>query len=128
MQNICAKYTKKADGFAVKNVCCMAAIIGLDKTVWAQTPNFTGLNDYDHPLEGDDGSTTNVKISEFACAMAATEGKRNPTAAGIRLCKEKFMMISHDPDTNCVYLSRKGGGGCIVRTNKALVIGIWDKE
>ena len=97
--------------------------------LWAASPQWPGLFDYEHPLENDDGSTTNISVKEFQCAMQVAIGKRMPTAAGVRMGKTKFMMVSHDPETNTVYLSRLGGGGaCIVKTNKALVIGIWDKN
>ena len=52
-----------------------------------------------------------------------------PTAAGVRMGKTKFMMVSHDPETNVCYLSRLGGGGgCVARTKQAIVIGLWDKN
>ena len=38
------------------------------------------------------------------------------------------MMIKHNPENNSVYLGREGGGGaCVIRSNTAIVIGIWNK-
>jgi len=52
-----------------------------------------------------------------------------PTAAGVRMGKTKFMMVSHSPEDKVTYLSRQGGGGaCIATTNKCIVIGIWSKD
>ena len=43
--------------------------------------------------------------------------------------KVKFVMTTHDDEDNFSYLSRMGGGGATVAiTEKALVIGIWDKN
>ena len=61
--------------------------------------------------------------------MAVSNGKRMPTAAGVRMGNTKFMFVKHEPEGNICYLSRQGGGGaCVVRTKNALVIGIWDKN
>ena len=61
--------------------------------------------------------------------MKASQGQRNPTAAGIRMGNTKFMLTRHDPEEQTGYLSRAGGGGaCIIRIKNALVIGIWDKN
>ena len=129
IQNIMNKWTKKDNNFSVSDVCCYAAIIGLDnQQVWAQSKEWPGLKSYDHDLDTDDGSKKVVKIDEFQICIAASNGNRNPTAAGIRFAGQKFMMISADDETKTAYLSRSGGGGAtICRTNKALVIGVWDK-
>ena len=98
-------------------MCAHGAIYGTDGVLWAASPQWPGLHEYEHPLEQDDGSTTNIKVNEFTCAVAVTNGKRMPTAAGVRMGKTKFMMVSHDPETNVCYLSRLGGGGgCVDRT------------
>ena len=82
--------------------------------MWSASGSWPGLHDYEHPLENDDGTTQNITISEFKCAMEVSNGKRMPTAAGVRMGKTKFMMVSHDPETNTVYLSRLGGGGACI--------------
>ena len=58
------------------------------------------------PLEQDDGSINNIKMNEFNCALAVSNGKRNPTAAGVRMGNTKFMMIKHEAEDNTAYLSR----------------------
>ena len=122
-------WSKKQEQFIRSNVSEHAAIIGLDGTTWASSPKWPGLNEYDHPLEGDDGSVTTIKINELECAKAASNGQRNPTAAGIRMGSIKFMLVSHEAEENLAYLSRMGGGGaCVVRTKSALVISMWNKN
>jgi hypothetical protein len=59
------KWSKVKGEFTVMNVCESAAIYGLDGVLWAATKNWPGLHEYDHPLEQDDGSTTQVKVNEF---------------------------------------------------------------
>jgi hypothetical protein len=123
------KWSVKNNNYSITNVCAHAAIYGIDGSPWATSAEWPGLHEYEHPLEQDDGSTTNIKVNEFNCAMAVSNGKRMPTAAGVRLGHTKFVMIKHDPETNVCYLSRMGGGGaCVARTKNALVIGIWDKN
>jgi hypothetical protein len=123
------KWSAKTNNYTCTNVCEHAAIYGLDGTPWVTSAKWPGLSEYDHPLEQDDGSITNIKMNEFNCAVGVSNGKRNPTASGVRLGNTKFMMVRHDPEDNVAYLSRMGGGGaCVVRTKNALVIGIWDKN
>jgi hypothetical protein len=110
-------------------VCEHAAIYGIDGTCWAHTSNWPGLKEYEHPLEQDDGSITNIHVNEFKGAMMCSKGNRNPTAAGIRMGNIKFMMIRNDPESNVSYLSRMGGGGaCIAQSKNALIITIWNKD
>ena len=116
--NILNKWSKVTGNFSVNQVCAHAAIYGLDGTLWAASKDWPGLHDYVHPLEQDDGSTTDVKVNEFNCALGAANGKRMPTTAGIRMGRTKFMMVRHEPEDNMCYLSRMGGGGgCVAKTN-----------
>ena len=42
---------------------------------------------------------------------------------------QKFVMTTHDPETNVAMLTRTGGGGATIgRTKNAVIIGIWDKN
>ena len=66
--------------------------------LWAASKNWPGFHEYDHPLEQDDGSTTNIKVNEFNCALKVAGGTRMPTAAGVRMGKQKFMMVQHDAE------------------------------
>ena len=80
-------------------------------------------------MEQDDGSTIPVKVNEFQCALAAANGRRKPSEAGIRMLGEKFMFIKHDAEINVCYMSREGGGGAVAaKTKDALIIGIWKKD
>jgi hypothetical protein len=80
-------------------------------------------------IENDDGSKREVLCNEFKCVMGASLGRRNPTEAGIRIGKEKFLYIKTESDTQSTYLSRTGGGGAVIAKLKdGLVIGIWHKD
>ena len=70
-----------------------------------------------------------VNVNEFDCALKAAQGNRKPSEAGIRMCNQKYMLIQHNPDSSSAYLGREGGGGaCVAKTDKALVIAIYDKK
>ncbi len=62
--------------------------------------------------------------------MKATGGDRKGgQEAGIRICNQKYMFLRNDVSKSgikfCV-LSRAGGGGaCVAKTNKALLVGVW---
>ncbi len=90
----------------MNNVCVSAAIYGLDGVLWAASTSWEGLSDYDHPLENEDGTTSQIKVSEFQCAIGASNGKRMPSAAGIRMNKTKFMLVRHDEESKVCYCSR----------------------
>ena len=41
---------------------------------------------------------------------------------------QKYMMVKHNPEVLSAYLGREGGGGaCVSSTDKAVIIGIWNK-
>ena len=124
------KWSNKQQKYLITNCSQHAAIIGIDGSVWAQSAEWPGLHNYDYDLEQDDGSApVKVQVNEFMSAMKATDGNRMPTAAGIRLGNQKFMLTRHIEENKVAYLSRQGGGGaCIAKTKNAIVIGIWDKN
>ena len=126
--NIQNQWYKTSGTHKVKNVCQHAAIVGLEGAVWAASSAWPGFHEYDHACENEDGSTVNIKMKEIESVLAAIKGNRNPTKAGIRMNKTKFVYVTHDADANMVILSKQGGGATIVKTNKALVIGVWDKD
>ena len=68
-----------------------------------------------------------MKVNELKCADAISSGNRNPSAAGIRLCGQKFMMTTHEE--GLASLSKLGGGGgAVARTMKCLIIAIFNKD
>ena len=78
--------------------------------------------------ELEDGTTKEIRVNEFNCAMGASKGQRMPSAAGVRMGGLKFVLTTHDAEDNVGMLTRMGGGGATVaRTKNALIIGIWDK-
>ena len=68
-----------------------------------------------------------MKVNEFKILDAVSTGNRNPSAAGVRLCGQKFLMTTHD-DGVSMLTRTGGGGGTVARSGKAIVVGIWDKE
>ena len=108
-------------------MCSSCAIYGLDGTLWAASDKWKALAEYDHTVEGLGDDSTNVRVNEFKCAEAASVGNRNPSAAGIRMGGDKYIMNSSEDGVT--QLSRQGGGGAsVARTGKALVIGMWEKD
>ena len=120
-------YSAKKEQWTKQNVCEAAAIYGLDGTLWASSDKWKGLSEYSHDVEDSDGSATTVNVNEFAIAEKVSTGNRNASQAGVRMGNQKYIFTTYDE--GIANLSRLGGGGgVIIRTSKAIVIGIWDKE
>ena len=120
-------YSAKKEEWTKTNVCESCAIYGLDGSLWAASPKWKGLSEYDHTQEGLGEEATVVKVNEFKILEAVSQGNRNPSAAGARLCKEKFLLTTHDEGVSML-TKTGGGGGTVARTGKAIVVGFWDKE
>ena len=45
-------YSKKKEEFTKHNVCDSCAIYGLDGTLWAASPKWKALSEYDFTVEG----------------------------------------------------------------------------
>ncbi len=110
------------------NVCQHAAIIGIDGSVWAQSANMPNLTEYDCEIEDETGNKKTIKVNEFVSVLAAANGSRNPSAAGIRIGGQKYIFMKHEKDPYFTQLSKDNGGALLAKTRNAVVIGIWDKS
>ena len=126
LPHIMGFYSKKKQEFTKTNICDSCAIYGLDGTLWAASPKWKGLKEYDHVVEGLGDESTNVKVNEFKICDEVSKGNRNPSAAGARICGDKYMMTTSEEGVT--QLSRTGGGATVARSGKALVIALYDKE
>ena len=127
LTHISGFYSAKKDEWTKQNVCEMCAIYGLDGTLWAASPKWKALSEYDFTVEGLGDESKQVKVNEFKIADEVSKGQRNPSDAGVRLCGQKFMFKNHMEGVTM--LSKGGGGGGSVgRTNKAIVIAIFEKD
>ena len=63
------KYSKKKGEYLTTNMVQHAAIYGNDGTAWAVSSDWPGLNEYKHPLDMGDGTTKDVVVDEFKCAL-----------------------------------------------------------
>ena len=128
-QQLMHKFDYDTNDWAINNVANGAAIYGQDGTLWAAEGNEGGdLAEYQHPLEGMDGSVQQVNVSEVACACGAADGNRNPSEAGIRMGKTKYMMTYKDPDQPITQLTRAGGGAVVGKTQTGVCIAFWKKD
>lgn len=88
------------------NTLASAALVGLENSVWAKSPNFPELT-----------------VEEMEVMKGIFEGK-NPgsfTMGGV-----KYMVLgSEDPETK-LRGKRQGGGCSVVKTGKTMVVGIYD--
>ncbi len=90
------KYDVNKKDYVKTNICQHAAIIGNDGIAWAVSSNWPGLNEYQHPLELEDGTTRDTPVNEFKCALGAANSNRMPSAAGIRMGNEKYIFVKFE--------------------------------
>ena len=78
-------------------------------------------------------STKKVLCNEHSAMMKAAGGDRKGGQdCGLRICNQKYMFLRADTSSDGVkyaVLSRQGGGGaCVAKTDKALIVGVWGKD
>ena len=119
------------NGWAVTNVNQFACVYGHDGAQWAASQGFQ-LANYEFDMPQEDGSTKKVPCNEHAAVMKACDGNRKGGQdCGIRICNQKYMFLTNGEDSGVKYavLTRQGGGGaCVAKTGKALLVGVWGKD
>ena len=67
-----------------------------------------------------------IQVDQIACLKGASEGNRKPTEAGIIFGQDKYMLITQVDGTSL--LTSKKGGGAVMKTKSAYVVGLWYKD
>ena len=113
------------------NVCKEAAIFGLDQTIWAKSKGIS-LTTYDFDTPQEDGSTKKVECNETKCLITMLkDGVRNGgQQCGVRVNNTKMMVVrmSEEDKVKFAVMSMKGGNVVAAMTNKAVLVGLIDKE
>ena len=123
-------FDPSTNNWSVTNVCQFGCVYGHDGAAWATSQGFQ-LATYEFDMPQEDGSTKKVTCNEHAGLLKAAEGSRKPQECGIRICNQKYMFLRNDSKDGVKYviLSRAGGGGaCVAKTAKALLVGVWGKD
>lgn len=119
--------TDQETGETMQHVCEHGALIGQDGTPWAASPGFS-LDTYDAVVDQGDGTSSSVRIDEFAALVEAYRNQGATTRpGGIRLHREKYFPISYISTENggLLCLRKRNGGACVAKSNKAYIIGIF---
>jgi hypothetical protein len=114
----------ESSGECVYGICLRGAIVSAaDGTIWGQ--HGFALQEYELPLEDDNGKTITGVVNEFNNLKNAWEnGGKTKNYGGLRFCQEKFTLARFDEDSETMYLSGKDSGACVAKSGQCFVIGI----
>jgi len=108
----------------MKNNCCSAAMMcGHNGAVWATSPGF-GLQAHTVQQMQEDGSTVPLNVNEPVLIKEAAGGTMT-SQCGLYINRVKYLVVNYNPANNCTYIKSKSGGGCMVKTNQCILIGIF---
>ena len=93
------------EGHNYERACSNGAIFGLDGSKWATSEKF--------PVSADE-------------VKAITKFFNDHQAISLMIAGKKYQVTCNNQDSNSVYLKVTGGGACVAKTNKAIVIGTYD--
>ena len=132
MDQIQNTFDADTNSWAVTNVCQFACLYGHDGNAWAVSQGFQ-LATYEFDMPQEDMSTKKVICNEHAALMKATGGDRKGgQECGIRICNQKYMFLRADQTSEgvkfCVLTRQGGGGACVAKTDKVLIVGVWGKD
>ena len=123
------RFDYEANDWAITNCCTVASIYGLDGSLWANsTQGGAELTTYQHEIEDLEGNKKNIEMNEINAAIAAADGNKNPTEAGIRLGGKKHMLQYTDEATKTSKLVCPGGGAAVGKTATAVIVAFWRKD
>jgi hypothetical protein len=116
----------QADGTFIENVCEHAGIISHAGAPWAYSKDFA-FQEYDTEIEITDTEKRTIHVNEMANFLdsMANNGKTKKDG-GIRIKGQKYMTGMYDSDTNICYLSKPGGGACIMKTHQTFLVATWN--
>jgi hypothetical protein len=109
-----------------------AALFDLSGKCAAKSANWTGDVPYSAKIDLDlDGVMVDVPVDESALLLEPWGNMPNgeyemKSACGLRINKEKYMIISTRVDIQACYLKKPNGGGCIIQTGKLFLVGLFD--
>ena len=66
-----------------------------------------------------------VLVNEWKIVDTVSSGTRKP---GIRIGGEKYTFLRFNPEYKSAHLAKGNGGATLVKTNKAIIIGMWNKD
>ena len=125
-------FDPETNAWKVTGVCNWAWVGGHDGAKWASSEGFE-LANYQFEMAQEDGSTKPVPCNEHAALMKAAKGDRKGgSECGLRICNQKYMFLRNDKTSDgvefCILSKTGGGGACVARSEKALCVGVWQKD
>ena len=120
------KFHKGKKEYTRTNILSSAAIYGRDGTPYAVSANWPGLHTYEAEQETENG-TEIVLVNEWSILDQVAGGIRKP---GIRIGgkEEKYTFVKFNQEYKSAQLAKQTGGATACKTNKLVLIGIWEKD
>lgn len=116
-------FAKKTKQGWIRSCVESAAILDIhDCSVWACSRNFCLLR-YSIPLEE---GAFEIDESQLLLQVLAT-GNTDPVL-GLRISGVKYLLLRYDPARGLFYLRKQGGGGCLMRSTRALVFATFSES
>ena len=112
----------------IKNIISGAAIYDKITKKQLNQSNFYGFQTYNYSFEKIDGTTEIVHINEYESAMTAFDININHSPAGIRICNMKHILTFKDKEKGVAQFISLGGGACIGKTKRFVIVGVWNKN
>ena len=106
-----------------------AAIIALsDGSICANSPNFN-LTTHAVELNDEKGSKHTANVNEIEIIQKLVNNKGIvPSPPGIWINNQTYHLIRWDEELNVASLKSATGGATVMKTNKCIILGTWDKN
>eukprot|EP00826_Nyctotherus_ovalis_P065680 TRINITY_DN965_c0_g1_i10.p2 TRINITY_DN965_c0_g1~~TRINITY_DN965_c0_g1_i10.p2 ORF type:complete len:164 (-),score=67.41 TRINITY_DN965_c0_g1_i10:189-680(-) len=113
------------DGKWLQKVCEHAAILDQKGNVLAKSAGLD-LKAYDYEFANDEGASEKTLVEEGKILAQVALTGESPCKAGIRVNNQKYMLVRYEPGKKLAYLSKVGGGACLMATKTVIVFGSYN--